>query len=147
MTRPGSATVFLLCPGAPGASQPGWQIRIPYCRIADVLTQHMLGFVGWGIYSWPLPPPLTLPRPFKHGGSSLRFSHFESRQDSKWPQLQTFGRRGKSHNKLELVRSGLWSGTKARLADVGLWCGSDRPRQDFSLDTYAAAPEPVNGMG
>lgn len=43
-TRPGPLFVFLLWLGPPGAIQPGREIRIPYCCIADILSHHLLGF-------------------------------------------------------------------------------------------------------
>lgn len=42
----GPLFVFLLWPGPPGATQPGWEIRIPHCCIADMLSHHMPGSCG-----------------------------------------------------------------------------------------------------
>lgn len=44
-TRPGPGRCLCFCcgRGPPGAMQPGWEIRIPYCCIADILSHHLLG--------------------------------------------------------------------------------------------------------
>lgn len=46
-TWPGRCLCFCCGRGPPGAMQPGWEIRIPYCCIADILSHHLLGFC-WG---------------------------------------------------------------------------------------------------
>lgn len=47
--RPGAAAVCVsAAAGPPGATQSGWEIRIPYCCIADMLSHHMLGSC-WGL--------------------------------------------------------------------------------------------------
>ncbi|XP_010768279.1 protein FAM102A-like, partial [Notothenia coriiceps] len=47
LTRPGCCLSFCKrAVGPPGATQPGWEIRIPYCCVADMMTHHKLGSCG-----------------------------------------------------------------------------------------------------
>lgn len=48
-----------------------------------------------------------------------------------------FWQKEESHNKLELVMSGLSSSTNGGLADVSFWCSPARLRHRFNLYTYA----------
>ncbi len=48
-TRPDPAAVCVSAEtrGPPRATQPGWEIRIPYCCMSDMFSHHMLGSC-WG---------------------------------------------------------------------------------------------------
>lgn len=143
-TRPGPAGlfVFLLCPGAPEAVQPGWEIRIPSRCIAETLSHRRLGFV-WGHFEFGT-LCVYVDGAITTGVLSfccvilVPFSVAPSRTGLGMVSAGGFfGRKEESHNKLELVMSALSSSADGGLADASFRCSPARPRHHFSRCTYA----------